>query len=540
MVYDFDGDGRAEVMCKTADGTRSGTNQVIGSSTADHRNSSGYILAGPEFLTVFNGQTGAVLATTNYVPARGNVGDWGDTYGNRVDRFLAGVAYLDGQRPSAIFSRGYYTRAVIAAWDFRNGQLTQRWVFDSNGSGNSAYAGQGNHNLSIADVDQDGRHEVIFGAATIDDNGARMYTSGLGHGDALHVGDFIPSRAGLEIWDIHESSNQPGADLRDARTGARIFATPNNNGVEGPGRGVAADIWSGNEGAEYWGAGPNMTFLRNASGGNIGRNPGSANHLAWWDADTVRELVDGNHVDKYGTGGDTRLLTADGTTTSNGTKSNPALSGDLLGDWREEVVWRTTNNGALRIYTTTNVASNRIYTLLHDPQYRVAIAWQNTAYNQPPHPGFFIGANMPTPPTPNITLVGGTPPDPQPGTPTYQFETASLGGGTVSESTNSGFIGSGYANFSATGGFAQVNNADGRGGGSHAIRIRYALGTTASRTGRVLVNGVAQNITFNPTGAWTTWATQNVTFTLNTGTVNTIRFESNGQDLANLDQVEIL
>ena len=268
---------------------------------------------------------------------------------------------------------------------------------------------------------------------------------------------------------------------------------------------MAADIWSGNAGAEYWGAGPNMTNLRNAARRHIGRNPGSANHLAWWDADTVRELVDGNHVDKYGTGGDTRLLTADGATTNNGTKSNPALSGDMFGDWREEVIWRTTNNSALRIYTTTNVASNRIYTLLHDPQYRVAIAWQNTAYNQPPHPGFFIGANMPTPPTPNIVLVGSTPPDP--GMPTYQVESASLGGGTVSESTNGGFIGSGYANFSANGGFAQINNVDGRGGGAHTLRIRFALGVTASRTGRVLVNGVAQNITFNPTGAWTTWNT---------------------------------
>ncbi len=258
MVYDFDGDGRAEVMCKTADATRSGTGQVIGNANADHRNSSGYILAGPEFLTVFNGQTGAILATANYVPARGNVGDWGDTYGNRVDRFLAGVAYLDGQRPSAIFTRGYYTRAVIAAWDWRNGQLTQRWVLDSNNA--SALFGQGNHNLSIADVDNDGRQEIIFGAATVNDNGTLMYASGLGHGDALHVGDFDTSRAGLEIWDIHESSNQPGADLRSASNGARIFATPNNNGVEGPGRGVAADIWSGNAGAEYWGAGPNMTL----------------------------------------------------------------------------------------------------------------------------------------------------------------------------------------------------------------------------------------------------------------------------------------
>ncbi len=539
QVYDFDGDGRAEVMVKTADGTRSGTNQVIGSSTADYRNSSGYILTGPEFLTVFNGQTGAVLATTNYVPARGNVGDWGDTYGNRVDRFLAGVAYLDGQRPSAIFSRGYYTRAVIAAWDWRNGALTQRWVFDSNGSGNSAYAGQGNHNLSIADVDQDGRHEVIFGAATIDDNGARLYTSGLGHGDALHVGDFIPSRAGLEIWDIHESSNQLGADLRDARTGARIFATPNNNGVEGPGRGVAADIWAGNAGAEYWGAGPNMTFLRNASGANIGRQPGSANHLAWWDADFVRELVDGNHVDKYGTGSDTRLLTADGATTNNGTKSNPALSGDLFGDWREEVMWRTSNNSALRIYTTTNVANNRIYTLLHDPQYRVAIAWQNTAYNQPPHPGFFIGDGMATPPVPNITIPGGTTNPPDPTSSIYQTEAGTVGGGTVLESTNGGFNGTGYVNAPATGGFSQNANVDGRGGGSKTLRIRYALGATAARTGQLVVNGTTTNLTFQPTGAWTTWQNQTVTVTLNNNTSNTVRFQSNGQDLANIDEIEI-
>jgi rhamnogalacturonan endolyase len=537
QVYDFDGDGRAEVMCKTADGTRSGTGQVIGSSSADHRNSSGYILAGPEFLTVFNGQTGAVLATANYVPARGNVGDWGDTYGNRVDRFLAGVAYLDGQRPSAIFSRGYYTRAVIAAWDWRNGQLTQRWVFDSNGSGNGAYAGQGNHNLSIADVDADGRHEIIFGAATINDNGTGLYVSGLGHGDALHVGDFDTSRSGLEIWGIHESSNQPGADLRSASNGARIFATPNNNGVEGPGRGVAADIWSGNAGAEYWGSGPNMGNLRNAAGQNIGRNPGSANFLVWWDADTVRELLDGNHVDKYGTSSDTRLLTASGVTSNNGTKSTPALSGDLFGDWREEVVWRTTDNTALRIYTTTHVATNRLYTFLHDPQYRVALAWQNTAYNQPPHPGFFVGANMATPPTPNIVLVGGTTP---PASNVYQAENGVVGGGTVVESTNGGFAGSGYVNSSASGGFAEIRNIEGRGGGAHPVRIRFALGVTASRTGRLLVNGVVQNITFQPTGAWTTWNNQNVTVTLNNNATNVLRFESNGQDLANVDEVEIL
>jgi rhamnogalacturonan endolyase len=535
MVYDLDGDGRAEVACKTADGTRSGTGQVIGDANADHRNSSGYILSGPEFLTVFNGQTGAILATTNYVPARGNVGDWGDTYGNRVDRFLAGIAYLDGQRPSLIFSRGYYTRAVIAAWDYRNGALTQRWVFDSNSAG-SQYRGQGNHNLSIADVDADGRHEIIFGSMTINDNGVAMYT-GLGHGDALHVGDFVPSRSGLEIFSIHESNSTPGADLRDARTGARIFAINNTSGEEGPGRGVAGDIWSGNAGAEYWGAGPGMTNLFNASGQSIGRTPSSANFLAWWDSDTVRELLDSNHIDKYGTSSDTRLLTGSGVTSNNGTKSTPALSGDIFGDWREEVIWRTTDNSALRIYTTTNVATNRIYTLLHDPQYRVALAWQNVAYNQPPHPSFFIGAGMSTPPIPNIVIVGG---GQNPGTNVYQAEAGVVGGGTVLESTNAGYNGSGYVNSSSTGGFAEIRDVDGRGGGAKTLRIRYALGATANRTGRLLVNGAAQDITFTPTGAWTAWVTMNVSVTLANGTGNVIRFESNGQDLGNVDQIEIL
>jgi rhamnogalacturonan endolyase len=545
MVYDFDGDGKAEVMCKTGDGTRSGTGQVIGDANADWRDLTpnpasgriGYVLHGPEFLSVFNGQTGAVMATTNYVPARGAVTDWGDNYGNRVDRFLAGVAYLDGQRPSAIFTRGYYTRTVIAAWDWRNGALTQRWVFDSNVSG-SQWRGQGNHQLSVADIDGDGKQEIIFGSLTIDDNGAPLYASGLGHGDALHVGDFVPSRPGLEIWDIHEADNVASADLRDARTGARLFSIANTSGLEGPGRGVADDIWAGHAGAEFWGAGPGMTNLFSETGAVLGRTPSSANFLVWWDADTTRELLDGNHIDKYGPASDTRLLTASGVSSNNSTKSTPALSGDLFGDWREEVVWRTSDNTALRIYTTTIPATNRFYTFLHDPQYRVALAWQNTAYNQPPHPGFFVGSNMAPPPTPNIVLVG-TDPNP-PGRLIYQLENAVLGGGTVAETTNGGFLGSGYANLPLTGGFAEIRNADGRGGGNHAIRIRYALGVTASRTGRLLVNGVAQNITFNGTGAWSTWATHDVTVSLNTGTVNTIRLESNGQDLANIDQVEIL
>jgi hypothetical protein len=401
QVYDFNGDGRAEVAMKTADGTVSGAGQVIGDPNADHRNSDGYILTGPEFLTMFDGLTGAILDTVSYVPSRGNVCDWGDCYGNRVDRFLAATAYLDGQRPSLIMARGYYTRAVVAAWDFRNGQLTHRWTYDSGTGGGGAY-GQGNHNLSIADADGDGRDEVMYGAATIDDNGSLLYSTGFGHGDAMHVSDFVPSRPGQEVWTIHEPGNEPAADLHAAGTGQVLFQRPSNGGQEGPGRAVAADIYAGNPGAEFWGSGTNLGNLYNANGQSIGRNPSSANFLIWWDADPVRELLDQTRIDKYGTGGDIRLLTGSGVASNNGTKANPALSGDLFGDWREEVIWRTTSSSALRIYTTTSVTNQRIHTLMHDPQYRVAIAWQNTAYNQPPHPSFFLGNGMSTPPRPNI------------------------------------------------------------------------------------------------------------------------------------------
>ncbi|MGC4749325.1 cellulose binding domain-containing protein [Micromonospora sp. DT201] len=399
QVYDYDGDGRAEVAMKTADGTRSGTGQVIGSSSADHRNSSGYVLAGPEYLTMFDGRNGAVLSTVTYDPPRGTVSSWGDSYGNRVDRFLAGTAYLDGQRPSLIMARGYYTRAVIAAWDFRSGTLTKRWTFDSNSSGNGAAAGQGNHQLSVADVDADGRQEIVYGAATIDDNGRLLYSTGNGHGDALHVSDLDPGRAGLEVFKVDEDASKPSSWFADARTGQILWSTPASGDN---GRGVSADIWAGSPGAESWSSA--VAGLANTRGQNIGRKPSSANFLAWWDGDPVRELLDGTAIDKYGTGGETRLLTGSSVASNNGTKSTPALSGDILGDWREEVIWRTTDSRALRIYSTPTPTSTRIHTLMHDPQYRVAIAWQNTAYNQPPHPGFFIGDQMASPPTPNIYL----------------------------------------------------------------------------------------------------------------------------------------
>jgi rhamnogalacturonan endolyase len=386
QVFDYDGDGRSEVAVKTADGTRSGTGQVIGSSSADYRNSSGYILSGPEFLSVFRGTDGAVLATANFVPARGTVSSWGDSYGNRVDRFLAGTAYVDGSRPSIIMARGYYTRSVVSAWDFRNGALTRRWTFDSNSSTNgSAWTGKGNHQLSVADVDGDGRDEIMYGSMAIDDNGNGLWQNNTFHGDAYHVGDLVPSRAGLEVFKPSENGN-PAHWVGDARTGQIIWSAP-SCGCDN-GRGVAADIWSGNAGAEVWSSA--VAGLRSATNGNqvASRKPGSTNFVIWWDGDAQRELLDGTHIDKYGTGGDTRLLTGSGVASNNGTKSTPALSADILGDWREEVIWRTTDNRALRIYSTTDSTSISRTSLMQNRQYRVAIAWQNTAYNQPPHPSF--------------------------------------------------------------------------------------------------------------------------------------------------------
>ncbi len=402
MVYDLDGDGKAEVAMKTADGSKDGTGTVIGDASKDYRNSSGYVLSGPEFLTIFNGQTGKALSTVNYEPVRGNVSDWGDNYGNRVDRFLAAIAYLDGERPSLVMARGYYTRTVLVAYNWRNGQLTKQWTFDSNTSGNSGYAGQGNHNLSVADVDGDGKDEIIYGAMAVNDNGKGLYTTGLHHGDAMHLSDLDPDRAGLEVFQVHETPSNAGVEFRDARTGQLIWGIPTTKDI---GRGMAADIDPRYKGAEVWADGG----LYTAKGQKIGTTlPSSTNFGIWWDGDLLRELLDSNRIDKwdYANSKTVNLLTASGVSSNNGTKSTPNLQADLFGDWREEVVWRTSDSSALRIYTTTAVTDKRIYTLMHDPVYRLGIAWQNVAYNQPPHTGFYLGEGMSTPPVPNIHYAG--------------------------------------------------------------------------------------------------------------------------------------
>lgn len=399
MVYDLDGDGKAEIACKTADGTVDGVGNVLGDPNADYRNSNGYVLAGPEFLTVFNGETGEAMETVDYKPQRGSVSSWGDNYGNRVDRFLAGIAYIDGIQPSLIMARGYYTRAVVVAYNWGDGELTEVWTMDSDDPGMSSIRGQGNHQLSIADVDGDGKDEIIYGAATIDDDGSILYVTGLGHGDALHVTDIDPNRPGLEVWAVQESSPTYGLDLRDARTGEVIWGEITNRDV---GRGLSANIDPNYPGNECWASG---SPLYSATGEVISNSRPSINHTVWWDGDLLRELLD-HHITKWDWEAQ-RVITLEtfpGTTTNNGTKKNPSLQADLFGDWREEVVLRTENNKELRIFTTTDVTEHRLYTLMHDRQYRVAVAWQNTAYNQPPHPSFYVGPDM-EPQTFNIGLA---------------------------------------------------------------------------------------------------------------------------------------
>jgi hypothetical protein len=408
VVSDYDGDGKAEMAVKTAPGTKDASGEYLklgpaanDDDGASYRNGDGYVLSGPEYLTVFSGETGAELATVAFDQARGSVDSWGDDYGNRVDRFLATAAYLDDTgRPSFVMARGYYTRTTLTAWNFRDGAIQQLWKFDSNATprdgDNNSYTGQGAHSLSVANVDADPGQEIMYGAMAIDHDGAGLCSTGYNHGDALHVGDFIPSHPGIEVFMPNEDGSHPAYHVRDGGTCEILNQGPTNGNDTG--RAVAGDVDPDNPGAEMWASG-GIALTSATSNQNLGSAPSAINFLIWWDADETREIEDGTSITKHGGGS---LLNCSQCASNNGTKSTPTLTADLLGDWREEIIWRESNNGALRLYTTTNVTARRIYTLMHDPQYRVAISWQNTAYNQPPHPGFHIGNGMVAPPVPDI------------------------------------------------------------------------------------------------------------------------------------------
>ena len=417
MVYDLDGDGCAEVVMKTGDGTIDGKGVVIGDANADYRvgvenkadeeyhamafrgenfrkdtkgRRGGFINRGPEYLTIFNGKTGAAVHTVDYVPERGDLKGWGDNYANRSERYLACVAYLDGIHPSVVMCRGYYTRTVLVAWDFDGTKLTQRWVFDSSNE-EKIYAGQGNHNLRVADVDGDGKDEITYGSMALDDDGTGLYSTNFGHGDALHVTSYYPLDDRLQVWDCHENKRD-GSDFRDAATGQVIFQILDNSDV---GRCMAADIDPNNPGLEMWSSRSNG--LRNIRGevvDSFARVP--INMAVWWDDDLLREMLDHETISKYVPQEHAcRPLTIMyGCQFNNGTKSNPCLQCDILGDWREEVIARTKDNQNLRIYISPLPTKYRFHTFLQDPVYRHSITTQNVAYNQPTQVGFYFGAEL--------------------------------------------------------------------------------------------------------------------------------------------------
>ncbi len=407
LVADFDLDGKAEMTCKTADGTVDGVGKVIGDASKDYRNGGGYILQGPEFYTLFDGATGAALDTVDYEYPRGEVSKktWGDDYGNRVDRFLGAVCYLDGVHPSAVSVRGYYTRMTAVAYDVVDKKLVKRWGYDSGWSrtGTSGY-GNGNHNCMPADVDGDGKQELFLGASCLDDNGKMLWANNRGHGDAMHLSDFLPDRPGLEAWVCHEDAPSYGVSLLDAKTGKEIF---HYDHTKDTGRCAAGNIYAGNPGAEFWGAQSGNVY--DGSGKSTGVARPSMNFLIYWDGDLERELLDGTTISKINAQKKIEnIFSADGCSSNNSTKSTPCLSADIFGDWREEVIFRTNDSKYLRVYCTPYTTEHRITTLMHDAHYRMQVSAQNTSYNQPPHTSFFLGTgyDLPARPTDTVNTSG--------------------------------------------------------------------------------------------------------------------------------------
>ena len=471
MVYDFDNDGKAEMMCKTATGSKDGqgnyVNQAATDATVkghdnnqDYRNSDGHVLSGPEYLTVFDGLTGKALHTTWYLPGRAGTGSktstergdelgkvstfpnsfWGDNYGNRSERYLAAVAYINGaDKPACgIFCRGYYTQAYVWAVSFDGTRLHTEWlhcspsntqwlVFASkwaegqagltytidgdqikripiktastntsgrSGGSNTLY-GNGNHNMSIADVDGDGCDEILWGSAALNNDGTLLYATGFGHGDAIHVGKMIPEKDGYQVFQVHEASPY-GWDLHDAKSGEILFSS---TGSDDNGRGLAADL-TGKDGWEFWSS--NNRNPRSATTGKeVISKSCSVNFRIYWDGSIQDQLLDGGYgnetvkITKY-QGGNFATVIEMGNSynnpqTCNTTKRTPCLQADIFGDWREELIlWNLNNPAEINIYTTWTPTNYAVPTLMHDHTYRMGIAWQNTAYNQPPHLGYYL------------------------------------------------------------------------------------------------------------------------------------------------------
>lgn len=420
QVFDYDGDGKAEMIVKTADGTIDGTGKAIGDKSKVYRSSAGTILTGPEYLTVFRGEDGAAITTVDYQPPRNIIkmdkpegkGTWGDNYGNRCERYLAGTAYLDGVHPSAIFARGYYSSAYVAAYDFDGKDLKLRWLHKSEDPGEGLF-GEGNHSLATGDIDGDGFDEIVYGAGALNHDGTLRYRTGLGHGDAHHLSDMDPDRPGLEYWGVHEHKDAKYTDDFRANDGTVIWGTPQPNPGVDNGRGMAADVDPNHRGFEMWSSkGGGMYTVKHEK---LGTPAVSQNFRIYFDGDLQDELLDGAYITKY----NAKTVDVDvyfdgpsalGAAGCNGSKNTPSLVADLFGDWREEMVVRSEKDPTTMYIVSTPVVSEyRLYTLMHDATYRTAVAAENTAYNQPPHAGYYLPDMVKNLTRPDIEMVGAGP-----------------------------------------------------------------------------------------------------------------------------------
>ena len=438
MVYDFDGDGKSEVILKTAPGSKDGEGNYVskagknitkGDDKKDYRNSSGLLMGkdgGPEYLTVFNGETGAAMQTVDFDPPRSILtsSEWGDSYANRSERYLAAVAYLDGVHPSVVMTRGYYTYVYAAAYTWDGTDLKEQWLStntpteENGGTGctvkyadgtsknntNKTLYAQGAHSVSVADVDNDGYDEIIFGSAVLDHDGTVLTYDGRGHGDAEHVSDF-DNDGKQEIFMAHEAGKHNDKIIPYAVDIKRYNGDIMLQAAQGDiGRGIMDNVddeyalssgnlslfWSVAADGIYNQAGEKVGNIPNTNGSNM------ENFAVYWDGDLGRELLDGNKLVKYSIKSGTERIYYDSKNSTlpgsinNSTKSNACLTADLFGDWREEIVLRY--GDGVRIYFSTIPTDYRLTTLMHDSQYRCAIAWQNVGYNRPPHTSYYIGS----------------------------------------------------------------------------------------------------------------------------------------------------